>query len=228
MSIKRETWSVFPDILSDLISNSGKKLREISRESGIGVTQLSSYQTGASKPTLSNLVKLSDYFDVPIDYLVGKTKSSSYSPEIWAICDYTGLSSEAVSTLNLFSNRESITVTAKNCTRPSIDTVDKLISSKSFLRFINQLTFYLIYGVYLPEDVSIQIEKRLTPEEYEEHQRFYKWADSRGLEIMLRDDVKEMHLQNACDELKAIFREILDNEKAKRRNNSAVNQEAGD
>lgn len=191
------------------------------------IQAVNQFRYGESRPSLENLCKIADFYNVSTDYLLGRTDEPSATPDVQATCLTTGLSGEAVSALNLYSNRESITVTAKGCTRQSIDTVDKLISSKSFLRFINQLTFYLIYGAYLSEDISIQTEKRLTPEEYEEHQRFYKWANDRGLEIMLRDDVAEMHLQTACDELKAIFREILENEKAEMRSNHAINQETG-
>lgn len=42
----------------------------------IGVTQqcISEWEKGNMEPTLSNLVKLSDYFEVSIDYLAGKSE----------------------------------------------------------------------------------------------------------------------------------------------------------
>ena len=32
------------------------------------------YENGSAQPTLENLVKIADYFDVSIDYLLGRTE----------------------------------------------------------------------------------------------------------------------------------------------------------
>ena len=32
------------------------------------------YENGSAEPTLENLVKLADFFDVSVDYLLGKTE----------------------------------------------------------------------------------------------------------------------------------------------------------
>ena len=32
------------------------------------------YENGSSEPSLENLVKLADYFDVSVDYLLGRTE----------------------------------------------------------------------------------------------------------------------------------------------------------
>ncbi len=60
MSETKKVKSAFHDILSDLISDSGKTLREIARESGIGPSQLSAYQSGTNEPNMSTKVNLSD------------------------------------------------------------------------------------------------------------------------------------------------------------------------
>ena len=67
----------------------------------------------------------------------------------------------------------------------------------------------------MPQDAYIteEAKKDLSPEE---HSRFFGWADGRGLEVVLRKDICEMHLQRASDELKNIFRDILQQEVDKR------------
>ena len=35
------------------------------------------YENGSAQPTLENLVKIADYFDVTLDYLLGRTEGSS-------------------------------------------------------------------------------------------------------------------------------------------------------
>lgn len=100
MNTDKNNRSAFPDILSDLISESGKKLREIARESGIGVSQLSAYQSGKNEPNMSTLVKLSDYFNVPVGYLVGKSDTVTYDAKIGYVREFTGLTKAAIQNLS--------------------------------------------------------------------------------------------------------------------------------
>lgn len=100
MSTSKNSRSAFPDILSDLISDSGKKLREIARESGIGVSQLSAYQSGKNEPNMSTLVKLSDYFNVSVDFLVGKSSAATYDTKVGYVRDFTGLTKTAIQELS--------------------------------------------------------------------------------------------------------------------------------
>ena len=61
-----------------------KRLRKLRREADLTQTQLAealgatrgmiaSYETGGKQPRLNILMKIADYFDCSIDYLVGKT-----------------------------------------------------------------------------------------------------------------------------------------------------------
>lgn len=62
------------------------KLREIRKERGISQLKLaldlntsqntiSRYETGEREPGINELIKLADYFNVSIDYLVGRTSN---------------------------------------------------------------------------------------------------------------------------------------------------------
>ena len=52
-----------------------KKINQTALGNAIGVTlkQIQRYESGDSEPTLSKLLRLSDFFDVSIDYLVGRS-----------------------------------------------------------------------------------------------------------------------------------------------------------
>lgn len=54
----------------------GEKLTQVTLASAIGVGQssVSDWLNAKSEPSIENLWKLSDYFDVTIDYLVGKSE----------------------------------------------------------------------------------------------------------------------------------------------------------
>lgn len=53
----------------------GKKLNQTSvgKEIGISLKQIQRYEAGESEPTLSVLIALADFFDVSLDYLVGRS-----------------------------------------------------------------------------------------------------------------------------------------------------------
>ena len=63
----------FPSRLKEL-----RKLRNVSQVrageiAGITSKQIQRYEAGESEPTLSVLLALADFFDVSLDYLVGRT-----------------------------------------------------------------------------------------------------------------------------------------------------------
>ena len=62
----------FSEVLRHLVDSTGMSLYEISRASGISQSALQSYHSRRCKPDLDNLVKLADYFAVPLDYLAGR------------------------------------------------------------------------------------------------------------------------------------------------------------
>lgn len=62
----------FSEVLRHLVDSTGMSLYEISRASGISQSALQSYHSRRCKPDLENLVKLADYFAVPLDYLAGR------------------------------------------------------------------------------------------------------------------------------------------------------------
>lgn len=71
----------FCEILKDLIEDKSLSLRKIEKECGISSSQLSRYKNGII-PTIDILIKLSNYFDCSIDYLVGMVEDRGKSKNI--------------------------------------------------------------------------------------------------------------------------------------------------
>lgn len=138
MSTSKKNRSAFPDILSDLIRDSGKKLREIARESGIGASQLSAYQSGTNEPNMSTLVKLSDYFNVPVDYLVGRTIAPTRDIKIGSVCDFTGLTVKSAKFVSEQSKR--------NSTHWRMDAINFLLEHDAFSSLLDMLIGYATAG----------------------------------------------------------------------------------
>lgn len=60
-----------PNRIGILIENSGKTLKEISKEIGINYATLSAYKRQIRYPKREKATKLADYFGVSIPYLLG-------------------------------------------------------------------------------------------------------------------------------------------------------------
>ena len=52
--------------------------QDLSDELGIARSTISSWEASSRTPEISTISELSDYFNVPIDYLVGKSNMKSY------------------------------------------------------------------------------------------------------------------------------------------------------
>ena len=63
----------FSERLKTMSADSGKRQKDIADAMGITSRAYLYYETGTKEPTLSKIVALADYFDVSIDYLVGRT-----------------------------------------------------------------------------------------------------------------------------------------------------------
>lgn len=70
--------SIFSDRLASLKQQKGLLKKDIAGAIGISLRAYQYYETNQREPTLSVLIALADYFDVSLDYLVGRTDN----PEI--------------------------------------------------------------------------------------------------------------------------------------------------
>ncbi len=59
--------------LRELRIEKGRKQKEIAAEIGMSMQALSNYENGLREPDFATLNKLAEYFDVSVDYLLGRT-----------------------------------------------------------------------------------------------------------------------------------------------------------
>ena len=68
------------------MNNFGNKIRELRKKKGISQLRLatdlnttqntiSRYETGEREPGIDELIKIADYFNVSVDYLIGRTEN---------------------------------------------------------------------------------------------------------------------------------------------------------
>lgn len=183
------------------------------KDKGFGQSTISGWERGEQLPPLQKLIALSDIFQCDISYLL--CDYDIKKKDILDISQFTGLSEKSVIELcrmyhdNHYPEGVGLGVITKGYVLGHISILDEIIKSKWLFQFLNSLGLYLVCGGILPQNAYSSNEQELTPDE---HERFFNWANNRGLEIRLRKDIGEMYLQTACDELKNMFRDILEKE----------------
>ncbi len=65
------------DRIFDLFKQSGKRFIQIANEIGLKSSAITQWKKGKQKPSLDAVVKIADYFDVPVDFLLGRGASAS-------------------------------------------------------------------------------------------------------------------------------------------------------
>lgn len=170
---------------------------------------LAAWEDGTRLPDLDSIALMAELFDCDIGYLLGDY--DEHRRVTADVCAETGLSESAVKRLQQLakvSNGARPGAGAKGYIIETVEVLSHLIESDLFLEMTGDIALYLIFGGALPSKAYSKIEEELSKEEYE---RFYRWANGANLEIMARQDVKEMYLQKASDSLKKICEEMLKN-----------------
>lgn len=67
-----------PPQLSELIKSRNIQKKELAEYLGIAYRNLRYYELGERKPDFDGLIALADFFNVSIDYLVGRTDDPTY------------------------------------------------------------------------------------------------------------------------------------------------------
>ena len=192
----------FADNLSDLIEESGKKIKEISDATGIPTGSLSQYQNDSAEAGIDKLAKLAEYFHVSTDWLLGRTDVRSPDVKLQAAVKYTRLSEKAVEQLHKLGTSGPA---AKGYRLAITDMLSELIESDRFYDIFSNMGFYFIYSGVLPEDAYTSDVDELTTEEWK---KFHAWANAHGQEILPRKAIKDYYLQRAADAFKKACEDI--------------------
>lgn len=193
--------------LYELRKQHGLAQADVASRLDVTVKSYRSWEKGDTLPDAYNLKSLARLFNVSTDYILGLTDFTHVENE--QINEITGLSNAAIEKLRLLNSRTNRLgergVFADGIQIEEISLVDDLITSKRFHPLFNAISMYLIYGMSTPSLKPSNLE-------IDEYSKMYDYLRSRGLVITSKKDVREMYLQIACDELKAIYREISDTE----------------
>lgn len=90
------TSDVFAERLTQLRKKKDLKRQQVADDLGITRASLEFYEKGKRKPDIEMTARIAKYFQVSADYLLGLSKTPSTDKDIKGVCDYTGLSKEAI------------------------------------------------------------------------------------------------------------------------------------
>lgn len=126
----------FPTILRELledhpVTHEKTTLKTLAEYIGVRQQTVSMYKNGGTQPTPENLVRMAEYFDVSVDYLL--TGVSSENKEIH---EEFGLSEASIRYLKYAKNVEGF-----DGSKPLIGVLDTLLSDKDFYEFLEELEF---------------------------------------------------------------------------------------
>ncbi len=85
---------IFGDILKELISEKGITQREFAAEINVAPSTIGNYVNYHREPDYATLIKIADYFDVSVDYLVGHTQKDTSPNEARLIELYRSMTAE--------------------------------------------------------------------------------------------------------------------------------------
>ena len=64
--------SAFAANLKKIRKNKKVSQKVVAQQLGYGYTAIANYESGRNEPSIDDLIKIADYFDVSVDYLVGR------------------------------------------------------------------------------------------------------------------------------------------------------------
>lgn len=126
----------FPTTLRNLIKEQKTTIKAVAEHIGVTRQAVSQYQDGSTQPNADTLIKISEYFNVSVDYLLGLAKEPTADKDLNAVCEYTGLTEKAILTL--------VALKEKSDSRAYIDLLSCIISNENFVYLLGLLEGYIV------------------------------------------------------------------------------------
>lgn len=137
----------FGERLRSLRLESEMSQESLSKELNISQSALGYYENCGRTPDIEFLEKVSNYFNVSVDYLLGHSQAKTVKSDVKSICDYTGLSEKSVDFLHTLLEH----IKDKENHEYIFEAINLLFSSgENSKDFIKNLVGY-IYSAYRSE-----------------------------------------------------------------------------
>ena len=154
--------------LKECRKKKGVKQSEVADRLNVQRQIISYYESGTRKPNLGDLIMLADFYNVSIDYLVGRTDTPTTDKDLRFICDYTGLTNTSISTLHKrvevirgdgYVERDVFDVEMLNFTNKFISEYATALSELAYMYKMNFSSSVWYKQKYLTAETPEEIEK---------------------------------------------------------------------
>lgn len=135
---------MFDDRLACLRKAKGISMRQCANELGIPYTTYVSYEKNERDPKSEQLIELADYFNVSIDYLLGRTKEQKVNKEV-------------ANNLVLTKHEEQVLTSYRNKTEMQ-NAVDTLLNVQNLIEVKSVARSSDYHGMYKEEITAEQLE----------------------------------------------------------------------
>lgn len=86
--------------INALLAKKFKRQKDLATALGVNDNTISYFVSGKRMPNTEQIIKISDFFGVSADYLLGLSDTPTTDKDIQFICEYTGLSEKSVEKLH--------------------------------------------------------------------------------------------------------------------------------
>lgn len=128
--------SVFAQRLKEIMKEHSVTQQQLADELNMTRQAVSLYLNGQALPAVDKLLTIVNYFDISADYLMGRSDVKSTDENIQMICEYTGLSENAIPTL--------VKLKEKRDSRAYIDLLSCIISNADFEYLLGLFEGYIV------------------------------------------------------------------------------------
>lgn len=123
--------------LRQLMDGTGTTQQQLADKTGCSRQSIAQYMDGSNAPNIDKLILIAEFFNVSIDYLVGKDKEQTEEELVQSIVNYTGLTADAIE--NLKKGKNAVFNTTL---------LNFLINNRKLLKALNNYLLSSIYSDY--------------------------------------------------------------------------------
>ena len=88
--------TIFTERFKELFDKDNIPYIQLGNKTGVRQSLLNNYYNGKSFPTIENLIKISQYYNVSTDYLLGLSNNSTTDTTAQGVCNYFGINERVV------------------------------------------------------------------------------------------------------------------------------------
>lgn len=137
--------------IRELMDENEVKREDIATALGVSTVAIGQYYNGDTLPSIENLIKIADYFNVSTDYLLGRTDIKTRDTDLKTVCEYMGISEQTVWFLHCQNEIDDISDNLK-----FVKLTESIINHHFYTDFLSCLDTYFDIKFKAEKDTNIE------------------------------------------------------------------------